>query len=211
MAGAQTPSQVYDLPKVVAVQNRAFQVPREFALQLGYLPSDAFNKGYAIGGAYTHFFNDYFGWEVLNASYVINSETNLKKDLLGCCSVDVENVGFGGALDYIEWYALTSVVYTPLYTKSLLFNKKIVHGEISFLGGAGGVKFHETGMRSLVSLGFYVRFFLRPERSWKFEFRDHIYFEKSLGAVNAMALMLSYSFHFGTDKKVRPDQESDEL
>ena len=202
-------SSIYDLPKVVAVQNRAYHVNREFSLQAGYLPSDAFNKGYALGGSYTYFFSDFLGWEILNGNYVINSETNLKNDLLDCCSLQVENVGFNGALDYIQWYALTSIVYTPLYTKALLFNKKVVHGEVSFVGGGGGVKFRETGMRAMVSLGFYLRFFTEENRSWKFEFRDNVYYERSLGVVNAMALMVGYSFHFG--EKAKTPQGVDEL
>ncbi len=94
---------IYDLPQVVAVQNRAYQVSKELTLQAGYLPSDAFNKGYTIGANYTYFFSDYLGWEILNANYVINSPTNLKGDLLDCCQVQVENVGFGGVLDYMQW------------------------------------------------------------------------------------------------------------
>lgn len=211
VAFAQTPSSTYDLPKVVAVQNRAFHVARELTVQGGYLPSDAFNKGYALGGSYTNFFSDFLGWEIINASYVINSETNLKNDLLDCCSLQVENVGFDGALDYIQWYALSSVVYTPLYTKALLFNKQVVHGEVSFVGGAGGAKFKETGMRAMVSLGFYLRFFTRDDRSWKFEFRDNIYYEKSLGAVNSMALMVGYSFHYGEKAKSKTTEMIDDL
>lgn len=196
-ANAEAPANAYDLPDIVAVQNRAYTVQRDLSLQAGYLPSDAFNKGYTIGASYTHFFTSYLGWEVINANYSFNDPTDLKEDLLDCCELQVQNNGFDGALDYVQWYALTNIVYTPLYTKALLFNQSLVYGEISFVGGAGVAKFKETGERLLVSAGFYLRYFKSAERSWKFEFRDNVYFEKSLGAVNAMSLMISYSFHLG--------------
>ena len=148
-----TPAAAYDLPKVVAVQNRAFKMDKDLSFQAGYLPSDAFNNGYVLGASYTHFFNDYFGWEILNANAVVNDSTNLKGDLLNCCGVDVENNGFGGALDYMDAYALTSVVYTSLYTKSLLFTKSVVRGEVSFVGGAGWALFNKTVPRDLLLLG----------------------------------------------------------
>lgn len=210
-AGAAPDSSVYDLPKVVAVQNRAYQVNSELSGQIGYLPSDAFNKGYTLGASYTTFFSDFLGWEVVNANYVINSPTNLKKDLNDCCAVQVENVGFGGVLDYIQYYATSNLVYTPLYTKSLLFNKDIVRGEISFVGGGGVAKFAETGTKALVSIGLYVRFFTQEDRSWKFDFRNNVYFESHLGAVNSMSLMVQYSFHLGKKTTIQPTENMDDL
>lgn len=200
-AHAAAPENFYDLPKVVAVQNRSYYLNQDLTLQLGYLPSDAFNKGYSLGGTYTHFFSDYLGWEVLSGNFVINSETNLKKDLLNNFGAAVEAVGFGGVLDYITWYALSSAVYTPLYFKSLLFNKSVVHGQTSFVFGAGGANFHTTGIRPMVSLGMYFRFFTSPTRSLKFDFRNNVYFEQSQGAVNTISLMVGYSMQLGKDPK----------
>ena len=210
-AFAEPPSDVYDLPKVVAVQNRAYQVTRELTLQAGYLPSDAFNKGYVLGSSYTYFFSDYLGWEIIDANYVINSATGLKSDLLDCCDVDVQNAGFDGVLDYMQWYVLSNFVYTPLYTKSLLFNKDVIRGEISFVGGAGGAKFADSGIRPLISLGLYVRFFTAENRSWKFDFRNNVYLEDSLGAVNSMSLIVGYAFHFGGSPMSKPAESLDEL
>ena len=199
-ASAAPAEKLYELPKIVAVQNRSYFLNRDLNLQIGYLPSDAFNKGYTIGGSYTHFFSDYLGWEVVNANYSFNSETRLKKDLLENFQAEVANVGFGGVLDYIQWWALTSLVYTPLYTKSLLFNKDVVRGETSFVFGAGGAQFKATGMRPLISAGLYLRFFTRPDRSWRFDFRNNVYFEDSLGAVNTVSLMVGYSMQLGGNK-----------
>ncbi|MBK8202686.1 MAG: hypothetical protein IPK68_10355 [Bdellovibrionales bacterium] len=117
-ASAAPPAVFYDLPKVVAVQNRTYFLNHDLTAQLGWLPSDAFNKGYTIGLSYTTFFSDYLGWEVVNANYSFNSETNLKKDLLNNFGAAVENVGFDGVLDFVTYYFTTNIVYTPLYTKA---------------------------------------------------------------------------------------------
>lgn len=216
LTAAAPAENLYDLPKVVAVQNRTYYLNHDINMQIGYLPSDAFNKGYTVGGSYTYFFSDYLGWEVVNANYSFNSETRLKKDLLENFQASVANVGFGGVLDYIQWYALTSLVYTPLYTKSLLFNKTVVRGETSFVFGAGGAQFKATGMRPLISAGLYLRFFTRPDRSWRFDLRNNVYFEDSLGAVNTVSLMVGYSMQLGGNKPknsqpINPAEINDEL
>jgi outer membrane beta-barrel protein len=195
---AQTNSKVYDLPKVVAVQNRAYQIKNDWSFQVGYLPSDAFNKGITVGGSTTHFLTDYLGWEIVNANYSFNSPTRLKNDLLSCCEVDVRSSDVSRALDYVQWYALTNLIYTPLYTKALLFNRDIVRGEVSFVGGGGMAHFADMGKVPMASLGLYLRLFQGEENSWKFDFRNNVYFQKSIGAVNAISLMVGYSFHFGS-------------
>lgn len=195
---AAPPPEYYDQPRLVAIQDRAYYLNHDLTFQIGYLPSDAFNKGYTVGGSYTYYLNDYIGWEVVNGNYSFNSETSLKSDLRNNFGVAPENVGFGGILDYIEWYATSNLVYTPLYTKSLLFNRRVVRGETSFVLGAGGAQFKNTGMRLMVSGGVYLRFFSSSRSSWKFDFRNNVYFERELGAVNAMSLMIGYSMQLGS-------------
>jgi len=122
----KVPSKYYNLPKVVAVQNRPYYLNKDLTLQLGTLPSDAFNKGFTAGLSYTHFFSDYFAWEVINTNYNFNVKTDLRGDVEKLGPVVVKNNGFEGLLDYIVAYATTNLVYTPLYTKSLLFNKTVI-------------------------------------------------------------------------------------
>lgn len=211
LAAAAPPEEFYDLPKVVAVQNRTYYLNHDLTVQGGWLPSDAFNKGYTVGLSYTTYFSDYLGWEVVNANYSFNSETNLKKDLLNNFGAAVENVGFGGVLDFITYFVTTNIVYTPLYTKSLLFNKHITRGEVSFVCGAGGANFDSSGVRLLISAGLFLRFFTKEDRSWKFDFRNNIYFEDSLGAVNSISLMVGYSMQLGAPPKTLSSSEELDL
>jgi outer membrane beta-barrel protein len=197
VAFGDTPQVFYDIPKLTAVQNRPYYLNEDVSFELGFLPSDAFNKGYSFGASYTHYFSEYLGWEVVNANYVFNAPTGLKNDLLNNFSAQVQNVGFNGILDYITYYATTNLVYTPLYTKSLLFNRTLVRGETSFVAGVGGANFAASGIKALVSLGFYLRFFTSASQSIKLDFRDNVYFEQGLGAVNAFSLGFAYSIQLG--------------
>jgi len=207
---AETPQVFYELPKVTAVQNRPYYLNHDVSVQAGFLPSDAFNKGYSFGGSYTYFFSEYLGWEVVNANYNVNAETSLKKDLVDNFGVQVQNQGFGGVLDYITYYATTNLVYTPLYTKGLLFNRSVIHGETSFVAGAGGANFKTNGIRPLISIGAYFRFFSKPDTSLKIDIRNNVYFESSLGAVNALSIMFAYSMQLGHPKYQSPTLESEE-
>ena len=193
---AKPPSKFYELPKVVAVQNRPYYSSRDLSFSVGWLPSDAFNKGITFGTSYTHHYKDYLAWEIINVNYSINSETSLKKEMENL-NIDITNEGFDGALDYIQAYATTSFIYTPFYNKSLLFNDKIIHGNTSFVIGGGLASFKSTGSRLLLSGGLILRFFTKKNRSWKFDFRNNIYYEKTLGAVYALSLSVAYSFELG--------------
>lgn len=193
---AAPPASYYDLPEVVAVQDRPYYLNHDLTFQAGALPSDAFNKGYTVGTSYTYFFSDYLAWEVINLNYNFNAETGLKDDIEGMGSV-VQNKGFDGALDYITYFATTNVVYTPLYNKSLLFNRSVINGETSFVFGGGAAHFKENGLKGLISGGILLRFFNSPRTSFKFDLRNNLYFEDSLGAVNAWSIMIGYSVQLG--------------
>ncbi len=197
-AFTQTPSQeFYDLPQIVAVQNRPYYLNQDLTFHFGTLPLDAFNKGYPIGWTYTHFFRDYLAWEVINLNYSFNDETKLKRALVEDFSVEIRNVGFEGVLDFPRWYALSSLVYTPMYMKNLLFNRSLVHGEVSFVGGLGAAKFAETGYRPLISVGAYIRLFSSERASWKVDLRNNIHIDETVGAVNMLSIMLGYSYQLG--------------
>ncbi|MEO0336461.1 MAG: hypothetical protein AAF202_08705, partial [Pseudomonadota bacterium] len=89
---AKPPGKFYDLPKVVAIQDRPYYNDNDITLQLGWLPSDAFNKGFSGGLTYTYYFKDYLAWEVVNANYVINQETSLNNEFENH-NIDIESEG----------------------------------------------------------------------------------------------------------------------
>ena len=196
---AAPPGQYYDLPKLVAIQNRPYYVNKDLTLQIGVLPSDPFNTGLTTGLTYTHYFKDYIGWEIVNINYNFNKETSLKQDINNL-NVDI-NKDLNNRLDYMTYYMTTSLVYTPIYAKNLFFNEKVIHGEINFTLGAGLTRLKEVGFRPLIVVGTFLRFFSRPNRSWKFDFRNNIYIDKLTGPINAWSLSIGYSMQLGKKSK----------
>ena len=88
----KVPSKVYDLPDLVAIQDRDYYLSHDLTFNVGWLPSDAFNK-YAVGGvSYTYFLEDYMAWEVVNVQYAFLFETDLKGALEDNFPLEVENV-----------------------------------------------------------------------------------------------------------------------
>ncbi|MBX9766445.1 MAG: outer membrane beta-barrel domain-containing protein [Bdellovibrionales bacterium] len=187
---------IYAIPKVVAVQNRTYPfIHNGLTFQLGYAPLDAFNKSFLAGLSYTYSLSEFTSWEVLNFVNAFNIETDLKSQLLGIANLQTfgANTAF---LDYANWMVTTGFVYTPLYNKSLLFNRSIVHSEFSFVLDAGTIKFQFAGNRPTFGGGLIMRFFLSPTSSLKFDFRNHLYFNDD-GMGNILGLVVGYHWQFG--------------
>lgn len=188
---------VYDIPKSVAVQNRAYTNGSSgLTFQMGYLPLDAFNKSFVVGAAYTYNLSDYTSWEVFNFNNAFNVETDLKTQLLGL------NLGVQGNttswLDYVNWYVTTGLLYTPFYNKSLMFNKTVLHNEFTFVLDAGTAKFEfYKGYRPVFGGGLILRYFLGQKTSLKFDFREQIYFGDT--ATNGMlSLIIGFQYQMGS-------------
>ncbi len=194
---------VYDLPKTVAIQNRQYYVNHGLTFQAGYLPFDSFNKSILLGASYTYFFSDFFGWEIVNANYAINQDTGLKADLLDNFNAEVD-----GILDFPTYYLTTNIVYTPLYNKSLLFNQSVVQGDLSFVFGGGLINYDFAGIGGMAQLGFILRFFTDADESLKFDFRTVIPFGADQ-RVN-ISIIVGYSFQLGSPPAGFIEQKEDE-
>jgi outer membrane beta-barrel protein len=195
-------SDVYDLPKVVALQPRKYYLNSELALHVGYLPLDAFTKSALAGASFTYFFSDFTAWEIVNYNYGFSVDTGLKNDLKDYFEAQPED---DRLLDYAEWYVTTSFIYTPLYNKSLFFNRSVVHGETSFLISGGSVKLLQEGMKPLVGAGFIMRYFTSPGTSLKFDFRTNMYFSDVNGAKTILSLIVGFAMQLGSDPNETPD------
>lgn len=184
---------IFDVPQVVAVQNRIYDLNQGLTLKAGYLPLDNFTKGFNFGASYTYYFSDFTGWEVVNANYVLDSQTSLAGQL-DSFGVQAETLP-----EFIDWYATTNIAYTPFYNKSLLFNRSVVWGETTFLVGGGAGNFTRSGVKPLLSLGVILKYFLGPRTAFKVEVRDHIAFLDG-GIESYLAISLGYSFQLGGRK-----------
>lgn len=197
-AQAEIPTEVFDTPKVVALQNRQSYLNEEADIHLGYMPADAFTKSLVLGASYTHFFEPYLGWEILNLNVSKNYSTSLKNELLNKFSAEVRNVGFGGILDFPSYFVTTNLIYTPIYNKNLLFNTLMIHGEISFLAGGGVVHFNTTGNKPVASLGMIMRYFTSPSTSIKVDVREHLYFDRDRGLDGLFVVLIGFAIQLGS-------------
>lgn len=182
-ARAAGASDIYDLADIVAVQDRAYKMNESLGLGASYLPSDAFNRGTSLQAFYTYSFSDLFTWEILNYGYVINQETQTKKDITSQgFSV---NAGDGGKLDFPVHIFSTGVVITPVYFKGLMFNKRLLYGELSLYLGAGNAILNQTGSRILLTPGVQARFYMSQRWAMRFHLRDSFYNDTKQG-LNSM-------------------------
>lgn len=187
---------VYDLPTPVAIQGRTNNIDQSFALNVGYIPTDSFNRGYPVSLNYAFYFKPYFAWEVVNYSYNFNTETQLKRDFNDLGLSAQNNVGLGGVLDFPKSIVMTGLVYTPLYGKSLLFNKSLVHSETSFYFGVGALLLNKSGSVPAVAPGIQGRYFLSPKTALRLYLRQYFFKDSKLGITGMTDLGVGYEVQF---------------
>jgi outer membrane beta-barrel protein len=185
---------IYTTPKLVAVQNRKYNVNKNISVHLGYIPDDAFTKGYLVGGAYTYYFSDFAAWETINANYVFKSDTGLLKDIKSRFALRPEDER---ALDFVEYYVTTGFVYTPIYNKNLFFNSKIVNGEQSFVVMGGLTRFYKGGFLPAFGGGIIFKYFISEKTSVKLDFRDLVAIDPERGLDGIIELKVGLDIALG--------------
>lgn len=195
----------YDLPQVVAVENRLYSSKYDLSAHLSVMPLDAFYKAVGFGLSYTYSFNSYLSWEMLNAQSASTSDTGLKKDLLEDFQVEPE-----GILDSLKYLGSTNLIYTPIYAKNLLFNTSVMRSEFSFLGGGGIVGFKSGETAPMFGAGMMMRFFKSDSLSYKFDVR--LYNHLGKGKSSELILMVGFAAAFelgSTPTKATADHTND--
>jgi outer membrane beta-barrel protein len=168
------------------IQKRRYQIGHEFRLGIGYLPMDAFYKGTTGDFGYSYHFNDFFSWEVLRGLYSYNQDTDLRARLNE--EFDVENDPY----EKTQYMIFTSFRFTPFYGKQTILNRAIVHQELYFLAGPGGVGWvlHENGrsdvptaFRPAFNIGAGFRWYVSRMVSMRLEAMEDFY-QKADGSVD---------------------------
>lgn len=185
---------LYTTPKLVAVQSRKYNVNKNISVHLGYIPDDAFTKGYVLGGSYTYYFSDFTAWEVLNGNYVFKSDTGLLKDIKSRFALRPEDER---ALDFVEYYMTTGFVYTPIYNKNLLFNSKIISGEQSFVVMGGITRFYKGGYLPAFGGGIIFKYFISDKTALKLDFRDLVAIDPVRGLDGIIELKIALDIALG--------------
>lgn len=169
-----------------AIQPRRYHPGHEFRIAGGYLPQDAFYKGTTIDVSYGYHFNDFFALELLRGVYSWNHNTDLPYRLRHEFNVEPD------PYEKVQYLIASHAQFTPLYGKHALFNHWIIHQELYFLAGGGGVGWviHENGrsdrpetFRPAADLGFGFRWYASNAVSFKLEGLENFY-EKRDGSLD---------------------------
>lgn len=185
----------YDLPPVVAVQDRAYSVHKEITPHFGILPLDAFNKAMIFGASYTYGLSPQWSWEVLNASYATNISTNLKDQLINNFHVQPQ-----GVLDQANSMYTTQILYSPLYGKYLLFNNKVVPNELNLSLSGGVIDYKYAGVVPTFGPGLVQRFYISQDSSIKFDARVLYQVTDTQSSNIILYLTIGYSIHLDSTK-----------
>lgn len=199
---AQEEEDIFAVPKTYSVQNRKFKLGNQISGHLGYMPMDSFTKGIVLGASYTKYFSDFTGWEILNVNWVTSMDTGLRKQLINDYGANP-----GDLPDFPEWYITSNLVYTPIYNKNLLFNKSIVWGDITFVGGPGFGSFKNDDIKPLINVGAVLRFFIDQKKSFKVDIRENLPF-LSTGVEPFLFIGASYTYQFDSKVEQAGDEEN---
>lgn len=147
----------------VVVQQRDNFGHHELGLSIGFLPMDAFTKGFTVGASYTLRFNEVLGWEIAQFMHSFPVETDLRDELR---AFDLEPQTF----EVMETAVFSNLVWTPIYWKGAVMNESLVRGEIMFLVG-GGVGWFTRSTRGGFDAGMALRLYLSRLTSLRLDVR----------------------------------------
>jgi outer membrane beta-barrel protein len=179
-----------------AVQSRIFRLGGELTVAGGILPINAFNKGLTVGGSFTYHVNNAWAWEIVNGFYVYKQlDTGLKTELLENFDVQPTDIA---AVDLL---LSSSLVLKPFYGKLAIYNRRVIHIEVSV--PVGGTMVRYTNPQSYLfgpNLGVIFRIYLSPHASFRVDVRENVLFN-GWATRNELHVSLGLSFAFGGDER----------
>jgi outer membrane beta-barrel protein len=184
-----------------AVQSRLFRLGGELTVAAGFLPVNAFNKGLTVGGSFTYHISNSWAWEVIHGAYVYKQlDTGLKKELLDNFNAKPTEIS---ALDYV---ISTNVLLKPFYGKLAVFNRRVIHLEVSVPFGAAFSRYiNPQAYLPGVDAGLIFRIFVSPHVSFCLDVRDYVFFHpwdtKNWNTRQEVHVSLGAAFAWGGDER----------
>lgn len=163
---------VYDTPQLEPILNRLHPSTHELNLKVGYFPVGGFNKHMGFGGSYTQFITPNHGWEVLSGYFVSEQESELKQTLIQYWNAKEEDFAV------LSYLVKTGYTYAPFYTKSIFFNRFMVHSK-SYVNASAGIADLKIETAPFVSVGLAQNFYFAENWGVKFEFDYFNFFKQS--------------------------------
>lgn len=180
-----------------AVQSRLFRLGGELNVAAGILPINAFNKGLTVGGSFTYHFSNALAWEIINANYVYKQlDTGLKTELLDNFEVQPTEIA---AIDLLM---SSSLVLKPFYGKLAVFNRRVIHMELSIPAGITMGRYTNP-QKYLVgpNVGLIARVFLSTHTALRIDVRENVLINSNWNTRNELHVSLGLSFAWGGDER----------
>jgi outer membrane beta-barrel protein len=178
-------AQAQESGRLLAIQQKKFSLVHELDVGGMFEPQDAFSKGLALEGAYTWHFGDDLSWEVVRGGYIKQLDSGLKAQLINQFGVAPT------AIELLEYYVSSSLMWSPLYGKFALRNASVVHAE-AFVTAGGALGHFTSSFREGPELGVGVRVFLSQRLSMRFDARDAVFLHKETdGSLVKQVIFLS--------------------
>jgi outer membrane beta-barrel protein len=177
-----------------AVQKRLFREGVELNASLGFLPLNAFFKGFTAGGSITYHFTTTWAWEIAQGQYVYaQTNTGLESQLLNNFGVQPSQ------LTTAQFLGSTNIVFTPFYGKLAGLNHSVSHIELFFPFGPALGRYENPGEFLYgLDIGLGIRWFLGTHVALRIEARDYLltpgFSDFSLTQELFVALGLSFAF-----------------
>jgi outer membrane beta-barrel protein len=155
--------------KLYAVQNRKYLLAHEFTIGVGMIPLDAFYKGYTGTFAYTYHFSDLWAWEIVSASYSLNVETGLRRELM-------ENFGVRPTkFPELNFFGDSNLVLKPFYGKMVYLNESLTYWEVFLTAGPAVSRYENAGVLIGLNGGLGFRMHLSKSFSIRLDLRDYFF------------------------------------
>ncbi len=152
-----------------AVQNRKHVVSHEFTLGVGTVPLDAYYKSLTGTFAYTFHFTDLIAWEIVQATYALNLDTDLREELETNWGVQPTE------FPELAYFFDSNFVIKPLYGKFAFLNDGLVYGETFFVIGPAFANYENAGWYVGPNAGMGFRFYLGDSFAVRLDIRDYFF------------------------------------
>jgi len=199
-------------PEISIVQERLFDRKNEIGFSVGHLPDDNFYEVFPVSFNYIHHFTEHYAWEVIRASYMVNSERDIKRDL-------EENFGVTpSTFDEMTSHIETSFMIKPTYGKDSVWNKYIVNTETYLSVGAGMATYNknlsygsnEQESAVTLSIGAGRKYFVNRSFNISLDLKDIFIFKDST-VESSIYLGVGFNYRFdafGSIKKTKSEDSS---
>ena len=180
-----------------AVQSRLFRLGGELTVAAGILPMNAFTKGLTIGGSFAYHISNSWAWEVIHGAYVYKQMgTGLRTELTENFSANPTQIS---ALDFM---LSSNLLLTPFYGKLAVFNRSVIHLDVSLPFGAGMARYIDPQTYWFgPDVGIIFRVFVSPHVSFCLDVRDYVLLNDHWDTRNEVHVALGAAFAWGGDER----------